>query len=410
MRKEFFEFFPESAEVFQAIWAGSAIVLDANVLLQMYRYTEETKDEFFKVLASFKERLWIPRQVADEFFKNRISTIESQVAVYNAALKGYGDLVASLEKPNHHPFVSPDALEAFRLSGKVVSDELLEIKARCERLLTSDSILSDLGDLFEGRVGNAYEDAELEQIAVDGKLRYERNIPPGYKDSKKPIVPSDFLGLAPYGDLIVWNQILDYAEVNGKDVIFITDDKKEDWWLEAMGKTIGPRSELVKEFSERTGRKFIMYSSRRFIDYYNQQPGREKFDDDAYTEISEAASLFFSEKIVEDKAELRRSDSIEEELKSVEEKIRLLESEMRKLKNAKEFATQNAYELQYSRDQALAAGHEEEANALLGAFDVMGRHQYELMNKINHLESSLQALRVNEVQLRHLLFTNFTSS
>ena len=42
---------------------------------------------------------------------------------------------------------------------------------------------------------------------------------------------------------------------NKRDVIFITDDKKEDWWNICKGRTIGPRVELIKEFSDITNQE-----------------------------------------------------------------------------------------------------------------------------------------------------------
>jgi hypothetical protein len=70
-----------------------------------------------------------------------------------------------------------------------------------------------------------------------------------------------------YGDAILWLQLIDYAKSEKKPIIFVTDDDKEDWWLESGGKTISPRPELVQEMLTEAGVKFYMYSADRFLDY-----------------------------------------------------------------------------------------------------------------------------------------------
>lgn len=59
---------------------------------------------------------------------------------------------------------------------------------------------------------------------------------------------------------MVWHQILEYAEQNEsiKDVIFITNDLKEDWWkkYDASGEKFNqPRPELIDEASHVGGDK-----------------------------------------------------------------------------------------------------------------------------------------------------------
>lgn len=51
-----------------------------------------------------------------------------------------------------------------------------------------------------------------------------------------------------YGDLIVWKQVIQKSKKDKINIILVTDDLKEDWWLKINGKTIGPRFELIKEF------------------------------------------------------------------------------------------------------------------------------------------------------------------
>lgn len=87
--------------------------------------------------------------------------------------------------------------------------------------------------------------SSIYEICREGERRYNKLIPPGYKDNKKD-------GPFKYGDLISWVETYKYAQLNKKNVIFVTDDVKEDWW-ERNGKgEILFRKELIKEFRRKT--------------------------------------------------------------------------------------------------------------------------------------------------------------
>jgi hypothetical protein len=65
----------------------------------------------------------------------------------------------------------------------------------------------------------------------------------------------------------LWFQILDHAKSTKKPIIFITDDKKEDWWLKFNGKTLGPHPELIHEMLSEAKVSFYMYQTEQFMEY-----------------------------------------------------------------------------------------------------------------------------------------------
>lgn len=56
-------------------------------------------------------------------------------------------------------------------------------------------------------------------------------------------------GVRKYSDLIIWMEILRYAKTNHKNIIFVTDDVKVDWWEENNGNKCF-HSKLLAEFSK----------------------------------------------------------------------------------------------------------------------------------------------------------------
>lgn len=82
MKKEFFGFYPPDEDEINQIWAEAIIAFDANTLLNLYRYSKNTKNDFLKTLNEYSDRLWLPYQAGYEFHNNRISVIKSQEQTY----------------------------------------------------------------------------------------------------------------------------------------------------------------------------------------------------------------------------------------------------------------------------------------------------------------------------------------
>ena len=71
MRNKFSEHYRPSEEWFASHWETGAIVLDANILLDLYRYSPTSRDEILDVLEQYKKQLWLPYQAAEEYHRNR---------------------------------------------------------------------------------------------------------------------------------------------------------------------------------------------------------------------------------------------------------------------------------------------------------------------------------------------------
>ena len=70
MKKEFSWYFPISEDEIDSIWKSGLLTVDANVLLDLYRYHESTRNSLINSLKEFKGRLWLSNQAAEEFIRN----------------------------------------------------------------------------------------------------------------------------------------------------------------------------------------------------------------------------------------------------------------------------------------------------------------------------------------------------
>lgn len=268
MRNLFSGYYRPSDQKFDEIWRSGTIALDANVLLNLYRYSIDTRDRLISILKEYKSRLWLPHQAALEFHKNRLPVIFEQLDAYEKlalSLKNHkSDLEKKLSDFKRHPIIKIEALESkigkgFDSALKLIEEHRLKHPAADE-----DSILNTITELFDGRVGTPYNEEQLAKIYKDGDVRYSKLKPPGYKDAQTKKDEGKF------GDLIIWLQMIDYAKQAKSPLILITDDVKEDWWLRINGKTIGPRPELISEMQHEASVDFYIYKTDQFMEHSNK--------------------------------------------------------------------------------------------------------------------------------------------
>ncbi|AAY36973.1 PIN-like domain-containing protein [Pseudomonas fragariae (ex Marin et al. 2024)] len=258
--------FSSSDQDIENLWKDCIFVLDANVLLSLYRYSDSTRSELFKVFDTMSDRLWIPHQVAQEYLTNRLLVISEQAKYYDDASKRIEGLKKLLENSNQHPFVSSKTLNAASKVFEQLTKELSENRLIHDKRITKDEIKDKLEILFSSNVGPAYSKDRLEEVLIAGKTRYDEKTPPGFSDSKKGGDSQLFSDRCkPYGDYIVWLQMMDHSRLVEKSIIFVTGDVKEDWWTVFQGKTVGPHPSLVQEFIDSTGYLFYMYTPDKFL-------------------------------------------------------------------------------------------------------------------------------------------------
>lgn len=402
MKDLFPGFFYDASKIYAEVWEDGIVVPDANVLLNMYRYSDDTRKEFLTVLMALSERLWIPNQVALEFLRNRLTVIGDQAETYNKSLQDISSVLANFKKSTHHPVVSTEALTNLKTSCDVIKTELEENRDICLSLINDDPIKLEIGKLFLSKVGDAYDDNRLKDLVGEGAVRYERRTPPGYMDASKKPDASDYLGLAPYGDLIIWKQLLEHAKRIGRDVIFITGDSKDDWWLRVKGKIITPRPELIEEFQDVVGKNIILYSPERFLEYYNEQSTSEKVSQSAYAEVVEMSSVdretssnfgvdnAFAYNIKSGSAIYHRYFDI----KSRQDELKAQLAQHNSIADALRLRTQVFTERYAGAHGNLPAEHVEKLESDLASFN---KRLMENMNIINRIESELMALEVDAV-------------
>ena len=291
MRDTFPGYYRPSEAEFGELWDTGVFVLDTSVILNLYRYPSEARDDLLKILDAVADRLWIPHQVALEYQENRLGVMAEQVQRYaevrkviHEVEKKLQDDLAQLQLKKRHCAIDPSSLlQSVESTFNDFLTHLGELERAQPGVSDHDGLRDRIDSLLKGKVGPPPESPEeLENLYQQGRLRYERKRPPGYMDADKEPETNDgssayWYGDLPikrqYGDLVLWFQLIREAKDRSDfdRIIFVTDDDKEDWWwtVKSAGKkTIGPRPELIDEIKSKAGvSSFYMYNSERFMQF-----------------------------------------------------------------------------------------------------------------------------------------------
>lgn len=290
--KELFKWcFPHSLAQIQEIWDNGILTVDANVLLDLYRYNPNTREALLESLNLFAGRAWISHQVAEEFFRNRNGVILSSTSSFNDAERNLTELRKVIEEPikklksnrTISDSIGKIVEESFDEAIKKATLEIENLKLCYPEYIKEDPVLENICTLFNSNVGKPFDQEKIPEILKEAKRRKENKIPPGFKDSGKE-------GDKPYGDYILWRQILNYIKDVKRSLIFVTSEEKEDWWEKGSGKTVGPLYDLLKEFHEETGQLFLLYRTARFLEYSLEKTGKQT-NQEAVAEIREFAEF-----------------------------------------------------------------------------------------------------------------------
>lgn len=290
MKDSFKGYYNTDSGKLKELWESpeTLFVFDTNVFLNLYGYAKQTRDDFFKIIEALSERVWIPYHVGLEYQRRRLDVIKHEKSIFNSIDKNLekiqnvfkGDFEQlALKRRFPNLYESTEKLE--REIGKCISNYKRSVKRwndnqPCVR--SNDEIRDKLDLYFERKVGIPPSNQEwLDETFKEGRARYDNKIPPGFKDAVKSKQDDSFFqhnGLQydkQFGDYIIWKQLIEKSS-DGKirAVIFITDDNKDDWWLniDSNGKKqIGPLPELQTEIYRASEiDSFYMYTTAMFLE------------------------------------------------------------------------------------------------------------------------------------------------
>lgn len=267
--------FPDAQSVFSAkplqvseIKDSCVVVVDASALLAPYEVGPNSLGHLRTIYQGLvtEKLLVIPAQVAREFANRRGDVLAAVAEKLHVKRINATKLQEDVEA--HWPHLLRDIdpeYGALKESHQVVIVSLKNhvralqaLERRVRQWLWDDPVSAMYRELFADCV---IENVDAEQVANDREWRYRHQVPPGYEDNAKPD--------GGIGDLLIWDTILRTGEERDCHVLFVTNEKKGDWWHSADGVCLWPRFELVSEYQRRChGKTFQIADIATFTKLY----------------------------------------------------------------------------------------------------------------------------------------------
>lgn len=296
MKNLFNGFYSSSEEEISKIYKNkeTLFIFDTNILLTLYRCESNARDDFFEIWNDIKSQTWIPFHVCLEYQRNRLNVIDSSrgdlSAIANKINKDTDSIFKEIESKSLAQVVSRYSnlrTELTTLSNKLKLeiDEFIKksIESRMEKIDfidNHDSIRDRIEALIGTAIGEPPKDNNIiSAINKTGADRYKHNIGPGYEDVKdKKDDYYSYNGINYHGqfaDLYVWMQIIEHVKNKKiKNVVFVTNDKKPDFFYKINNKVRGPNESLVTEIKREGGAEnFLLHQIDSFLHHANTNLG-----------------------------------------------------------------------------------------------------------------------------------------
>lgn len=245
------------------------IIIDTSVLLNLYDFSYQTLLDVLSILEIRKDKIWLPNQVLKEFKKNEYkkekvfghylairTDLNTQCENFKKKFKNSLKIYRRKRFPALQNLEKQLDINIANLLGEIKNYKKITLSEEQEykRFHEEEGVSKFIETLVQAQnIGNPYSIEELLKIYVEGEKRYKYKLPPGYMDDK---IHNEKGKEAPekFGDLLVWKQILDKVKNNTLNILFISNDKKEDW---INNNTL--REELLLEFKQHSPNSSLEY-------------------------------------------------------------------------------------------------------------------------------------------------------
>ncbi|HCE4787910.1 TPA: DUF4935 domain-containing protein [Vibrio parahaemolyticus] len=245
------------------------VCFDANILLNLYRYENEVRDQVISLVKSIKGKtkfeIWLPYHAALEFNVNRKKVIKQSNSRIDDIRKQFAIFKKDVKSAST---IGGKRGGLFDLSNELSDSfdnihQILEKHRKNKIVSHKDQIIDVVFDIFDGYVGSPISEKELGSLIIEAESRYQKNIPPGFEDSGKTNLMT-FNGMSvdcKFGDYIIWKEMIEKSNKEGLPIILISDDVKSDWRCNEYNRV---KPELINEFLYKTGHHFYSMSIIEF--------------------------------------------------------------------------------------------------------------------------------------------------
>jgi hypothetical protein len=261
------------------------IFLDTNVLLRYYSISFKARTSLLNFFSKYKNQIVVTAQVQREFIKNRediidryfnetlknlrenykddvVNKLKNYIEKNKVLLDDFPVLEEKLKKINKD---TNSVLENFEAQIKLIKDKLPTTKYDDELLLVMKE-MKLIKNLSNDDIKFLQTEFDIMKKSIDvSKIKTEINKPhrsfPGLADLiEKPANP--------YGDYILYHEMVKYVNTTKKPAIFLTFDTSKGDWIKENKE---PHSHYIQAVYLATGQNLFFIDAERFFNNHLKQ-------------------------------------------------------------------------------------------------------------------------------------------
>lgn len=271
LRDQFLPYYAPTDADRAVVMTTGMVVLDTNVLLDLYRYTSTAREELLGALRLLKSRLFVPHRVAAEYHAGRVGAVidhvREQADTASRLTTAQTEAVNALNFLRNRRSLASEALRDVQDSlVAAFTSAIARVQALAQDydldpdvLTHHDPIRDSLEELLRGSVGRPLDPAIEKTLLAEFARNDKQSVLPGDADKGRKS-----MSLA-VGDYLLWTQIKDEAKIRGLPVLLVSNDDKKDWVRKERGQTERPRRELVEEMLAHANVGLQMVATSRFL-------------------------------------------------------------------------------------------------------------------------------------------------
>lgn len=264
---------------------NTVVVFDANAWLNLYYIPIIALQEIIHGINEHLEKFWIPNQVFNEYKRNQKIKKDAVVGLFKNAQSD------SLKEINISKDRVLQKIETFKKQNHIWDNDLkdnivgkynelinllkegyqdLESKYGDDiKAIKDRDIVDELVEVLFSKTDRDFSIIEKMNICEEGEIRYKYKVAPGYTDAGKIGKGNDFT--QPYGDLLIWKEMLRKVKGTAINMIFVQEERKKDWLEEKNGCTLA--RVLIEEYSDASKGKIEVYNFEAFLENYAYELG-----------------------------------------------------------------------------------------------------------------------------------------
>lgn len=265
MKNKFSGYYGYTKSALSLLVQKAIIILDYSLLLDINTLSHGRL--ILELLSEkYADRLWLPYDTAWMYHQRIQETIKDQITKTDIAKKHLTAFINAVDDKKNHPYIKENLIKQYRYLTRTMTDALEKESSYLYGSLYRNDIKEKIANLFDGKIGEEYNEEELNMVIEEAKSREKKDLPPCC------VICKDFEdNRMKYHYYIMWKQIIKESMTKSAPILLLTNSITENWFVNYNDRIITTRHELRSDFQQQTGNEFFCFSMCDFIKKFDRE-------------------------------------------------------------------------------------------------------------------------------------------